>query len=262
MAARALLEVLERDPLVVAVHAPPLVVAQDEGAEAVAVQSAVPEHPVVGETHQDVGRHHHPGGAPGERLAERLVERGIGRRGVRDLGGRVGEAHLDPLVGDHAAHPAHDLLGIVSVQHAAVEVGDRLRRDHVALLAPLEHGDREGGPQHRGVPATGQEGAAETVVAQRALEIVVASPRQSDRKSTRLNSSHLGISYAVFFLKKKKVWPVGNLIFTLIRILSPLYYPVSRLTPVWREIAQLIQSTYSDLLIEALTGLDTSPELS
>src|SRR5437899_9174558 len=29
------------------------------------------------------------------------------------------------------------------------------------------------------------------------------SPRQ-DRKSTRLNSSHLGISYAVFCLKKKK----------------------------------------------------------
>src|SRR5258705_3715043 len=26
----------------------------------------------------------------------------------------------------------------------------------------------------------------------------------SDRKSTRLNSSHLGISYAVFYLKKKK----------------------------------------------------------
>ena len=26
----------------------------------------------------------------------------------------------------------------------------------------------------------------------------------SDRKSTRLNSSHLGISYAVFCLKKKK----------------------------------------------------------
>src|SRR5437899_6986831 len=27
---------------------------------------------------------------------------------------------------------------------------------------------------------------------------------QTDRKSTRLNSSHLGISYAVFCLKKKK----------------------------------------------------------
>src|SRR5205814_10140359 len=29
-------------------------------------------------------------------------------------------------------------------------------------------------------------------------------PRVGDRKSTRLNSSHLGISYAVFCLKKKK----------------------------------------------------------
>src|SRR5437899_9114871 len=28
--------------------------------------------------------------------------------------------------------------------------------------------------------------------------------KQEDRKSTRLNSSHLGISYAVFCLKKKK----------------------------------------------------------
>src|SRR5205814_6227989 len=31
-----------------------------------------------------------------------------------------------------------------------------------------------------------------------------ASRVRSDRKSTRLNSSHLGISYAVFCLKKKK----------------------------------------------------------
>src|SRR5438067_9107694 len=29
--------------------------------------------------------------------------------------------------------------------------------------------------------------------------------RQSDRKSTRLNSSHVSISYAVFCLKKKKI---------------------------------------------------------
>src|ERR1035438_10617832 len=29
--------------------------------------------------------------------------------------------------------------------------------------------------------------------------------KQTDRKSTRLNSSHLGISYAVFCLKKKKI---------------------------------------------------------
>src|SRR5436853_7053803 len=32
----------------------------------------------------------------------------------------------------------------------------------------------------------------------------------SDRKSTRLNSSHLGISYAVFCLKKKKIKTIIN----------------------------------------------------
>src|SRR5256885_11020839 len=33
-----------------------------------------------------------------------------------------------------------------------------------------------------------------------------------DRKSTRLNSSHLVISYAVFCLKKKKIIPVRSLL--------------------------------------------------
>src|SRR5688500_19295787 len=34
--------------------------------------------------------------------------------------------------------------------------------------------------------------------------------RHQDRKSTRLNSSHLVISYAVFCLKKKKKDKIGN----------------------------------------------------
>src|SRR2546426_4428143 len=38
----------------------------------------------------------------------------------------------------------------------------------------------------------------------RCLQIVAAQLGQGDRKSTRLNSSHLVISYAVFCLKKKK----------------------------------------------------------
>src|SRR5262245_63314117 len=35
-------------------------------------------------------------------------------------------------------------------------------------------------------------------------EAALVTRRAADRKSTRLNSSHLGISYAVFCLKKKK----------------------------------------------------------
>src|SRR5262245_66672385 len=36
------------------------------------------------------------------------------------------------------------------------------------------------------------------------VDLLATLPRREDRKSTRLNSSHLGISYAVFCLKKKK----------------------------------------------------------
>src|SRR5437899_8406983 len=39
-----------------------------------------------------------------------------------------------------------------------------------------------------------------------------ASRTRSDRKSTRLNSSHLGISYAVFCLKKKKKKNTTNIL--------------------------------------------------
>src|SRR5262245_62646974 len=39
-----------------------------------------------------------------------------------------------------------------------------------------------------------------------------ARPQHQDRKSTRLNSSHLGISYAVFCLKKKKQIQITQII--------------------------------------------------
>src|SRR5437899_5196402 len=51
----------------------------------------------------------------------------------------------------------------------------------------------------------GEAGAMNKPVHLRELKIREANRRirQADRKSTRLNSSHLGISYAVFCLKKK-----------------------------------------------------------
>src|SRR5438477_6748565 len=51
---------------------------------------------------------------------------------------------------------------------------------------------------------------AEALAAQQRSGVVAT---RSDRKSTRLNSSHMSISYAVFCLKKKK---------TLVRHLAPL----------------------------------------
>src|SRR4051812_50163684 len=56
------------------------------------------------------------------------------------------------------------------------------------------------------IPASGlmtclhRNGASQT----RSTGIIDGGNRAEDRKSTRLNSSHMSISYAVFCLKKKK----------------------------------------------------------
>src|SRR5205814_5175340 len=46
-----------------------------------------------------------------------------------------------------------------------------------------------------------------------------------DRKSTRLNSSHLGISYAVFCLKKKKIRTIDSLTTCVPQDTSQLFLP-------------------------------------
>src|SRR5262245_64262445 len=72
--------------------------------------------------------------------------------------------------------------------------------------------------ESRGVPShplwRGRRGRTRTAPprrerAGRAVRVRPRRPRQ-DRKSTRLNSSHLGISYAVFCLKKKERAAVGT----------------------------------------------------
>src|SRR3712207_8091223 len=55
----------------------------------------------------------------------------------------------------------------------------------------------------RGLPLYELTGPRSLTFADAAAEIAAASGRP-DRKSTRLNSSHANISYAVFCLKKKK----------------------------------------------------------
>src|SRR5205807_7165033 len=66
-----------------------------------------------------------------------------------------------------------------------------------AVFEPLD----EGGWERLLVATEGYSGADIAEAVRRALESKV---RSRDRKSTRLNSSHLVISYAVFCLKKKK----------------------------------------------------------
>src|SRR3712207_7203916 len=62
---------------------------------------------------------------------------------------------------------------------------------------------RRGRGQHAGAHPRVRDHAGAAAEEARLLR-EAADPRRVDRKSTRLNSSHANISYAVFCLKKKK----------------------------------------------------------
>src|SRR2546428_12849774 len=74
--------------------------------------------------------------------------------------------------------------------------------------------------------------------------------------------SAIGIAVSSRLRSQREVWPVGNLIFTLLGILSPLYYPLSRLPPVWRELAQLLPPTYAAPLVQGTLGLEPATAVS
>src|SRR5207253_7394859 len=48
------------------------------------------------------------------------------------------------------------------------------------------------------------------------VQVHGAGPFKVDRKSTRLNSSHVAISYAVFCLKKKSLWISCGLMYLVV----------------------------------------------
>src|SRR3712207_7322097 len=72
---------------------------------------------------------------------------------------------------------------------------------HLADSAPLtlpDHGDLDATPLHDAV-----------------VDALAGGGAYLDRKSTRLNSSHANISYAVFCLKKKPDAPAGEVLNTI-----------------------------------------------
>src|SRR3989475_4552896 len=79
-------------------------------------------------------------------------------------------------------------------EHVRVDLGDLVQ--HATALAGGELPSRVGARERRHV-------------AVRALEVAPLCQVPRDRKSTRLNSSHSQISYAVFCLKKKKHKPMS-----------------------------------------------------
>jgi ABC-type multidrug transport system permease subunit len=67
--------------------------------------------------------------------------------------------------------------------------------------------------------------------------------------------SAIGVAMSSRLTSQREIWPVGNLTFTVIGMLSPLYYPLSYLPPAWQTAAHFLPTTYAALLVQAAFGL-------
>src|SRR5437879_3096937 len=95
-------------------------------------------------------------------------------------------------------------IGRVPVQHVGRDVGDHVVPEKALReLRPLAQSIDRKAERAELAPHLRIRGALEDtlVLEERQIEVETGGP--ADRKSTRLNSSHRCISYAVFCLKKK-----------------------------------------------------------
>jgi ABC-type polysaccharide/polyol phosphate export permease len=67
--------------------------------------------------------------------------------------------------------------------------------------------------------------------------------------------SSVGMAISSRIRTQREIWPVGNLTFTILGMLSPLYYPLSALPPVWQEACRFLPTTYAALLVQGALGI-------
>ncbi|HLM70306.1 MAG TPA: ABC transporter permease [Thermoplasmata archaeon] len=67
--------------------------------------------------------------------------------------------------------------------------------------------------------------------------------------------SSIGIGISSRVRTQREIWPVGNLTFTILGMLSPLYYPLSALPPLWQDVARFLPTTYAALLVQGALGI-------
>ena len=67
--------------------------------------------------------------------------------------------------------------------------------------------------------------------------------------------SAIGIAMSSRVKSQREIWPINNLLFTVLGMLSPLYYPLSILPPWWQGVARFLPSTYAALLVQGAVGV-------
>jgi ABC-2 type transport system permease protein len=73
--------------------------------------------------------------------------------------------------------------------------------------------------------------------------------------------SAIGMAISSRVRTQREIWPVGNLTFTMLGMLSPLYYPLTALPLWWQDVARFLPTTYAALLAQGALGITpASPE--
>jgi len=67
--------------------------------------------------------------------------------------------------------------------------------------------------------------------------------------------SAIGIAISSRVRTQREIYPIGNLTFTILGMLSPLYYPITALPVAWQAAAHFLPATYGALLVQGALGI-------
>ena len=76
---------------------------------------------------------------------------------------------------------------------------------------------------------------------------------------TWLLAATLGFLISTLFRQLREIWPIGNVVFSTLSILPPLFYPIAALPAGARWIAFLAPSTFAGQLADWAVGLGGTP---
>ncbi len=72
---------------------------------------------------------------------------------------------------------------------------------------------------------------------------------------TWLMATTLGFFVSTLFTQFREIWPIATLIFSLLSVLPPIFYPARAIPAEWQWVAFLAPSTYGAQLADRVLGL-------
>jgi ABC-2 type transport system permease protein len=72
---------------------------------------------------------------------------------------------------------------------------------------------------------------------------------------TWLMATSLGFFISTLFSQLREIWPIGTLVFSILSVIPPVFYPATEIPADWRWVAFFAPSTFAAQLADRLAGL-------